>query len=451
MIERYHLFLHEFPHETSKELQVFSIIAQSFFQPFSLMDNLLVIMTALTAGPGLGFNRAMLFLAHGDQLRGEFWLGPASAEEADSIWRVLSTPGIGYYEIIEHNRALLTSESDTLTSRLKNISYSLSQKNILLPALAASSREIILVKEAAKDPLVDKRFLELIEADEFLCLPLVGQKEVLGEIILDNAITRLPIQSRNIELASICGLFAGNYIYTSNLQRRILDMKKVAAMGEMAMFVTHQLRNPMVTIGGFADQLLDSRTDAAKRKRNLQIIRSEIRRLEKILLRLAQFLRVEIKEPVPADIPEMFKLIVEAVKPRLAGRKLSLQTDIEPGLTALLCDPIYVGEALRNVVDNAIDAVVSEGKIELRAYRESDAWAVISVRDTGKGIPDAVKAKIFDAFVSTKDKGMGLGLAYVKRVVDACGGKIVVESQEGQGTTFRLYFRTKPGERGSKP
>jgi len=448
VIERYHLFLHEFPHQTSKELQVFSIIAQSFFQPFSLMDNLLVIMTALTAGPGLGFNRAMLFLAHGDQLRGEFWLGPASVEDADSIWRVLSTPGIGYYEIIEHNRSLLTSESDTLTSRLKKISYSL-EKDFLLPALAASSREIILVKEASKDPLVDRRFLELIKTDEFLCIPLVGQKEVLGEIILDNAITRLPIQSRDIEPASICGLIAGNYIYTSNLQRRILDMKKVAAMGEMAMFVTHQLRNPMVTIGGFADQLLDSKTSATKRKRNLQIIRSEIRRLEKILLRLAQFLRIEIKEPVPADIAEMFKLIVQAVKPRLSGQKLRLKTDIEPGLTVLLCDPIHVGEALRNVVDNAVDAVASEGTIELRAYRENEAWAVISVRDTGKGIPEAVKAKIFDAFVSTKEKGMGLGLAYVKRVIDACGGKIVVESQEGQGTTFRLYFRTKPRERGN--
>ena len=62
MIERYNLFLHEFSQEASKELQLFSIIAQSFFQPFSLLDNLLVIMTALTAGPGLGFNRAMLFL-----------------------------------------------------------------------------------------------------------------------------------------------------------------------------------------------------------------------------------------------------------------------------------------------------------------------------------------------------------------------------------------------------
>jgi len=450
VIERYHLFLHEFPHETSKELQVFSIIAQSFFQPFSLMDNLLVIMTALTAGPGLGFNRAMLLLADGDRLKGELWLGPASAEEADSIWRVLSTPGIGYYEIIEHNRALLASESDTLTSRMKNISYSLSQKNPLLPALAASSKEIILVKEAAKEPLVDKRFLELIGTDQFLCIPLVGQKEVLGEIILDNAITRLPIQSRDIELASICGLAAGNYIYVTKLQRRIVEMKRLAAMGEMAIFVTHQLRNPMVTIGGFADQLLDPKTGKAKRNRDLQIIRNEIRRLEKILLRLTGFLRVDIKELVPVDIREIFKLIAEAVKPRLVGRRLSLKTDVEPGLLTLLCDPVHVGEALRNVVDNAIDAVASEGMIELRAYRENDDWGVISVRDTGKGIPEAVKAKIFDTFVSTKEKGMGLGLAYVKRVVDACGGKIVVESQEGLGTIFRLYFKTKPKERGPK-
>jgi hypothetical protein len=451
VIERFHLFLHEFPQETSKELQMFSIIAQSFFQPFSLMDNLLVILTALTAGPGLGFNRAMLFLAHGDQLRGEFWLGPASTEEADSIWRVLSTPGIGYYEIIEHNRALLTCDTDSLTCRLKNFSYSLSQKTTLLPALAATSREIILVKDAKNDSLVDQRFLDLIKADEFLCIPLVGQKEVLGEIILDNAITRLPIQGRAIELASICGLIAGNYIYTSNLQRRILDMKKVAAMGEMAMFVTHQLRTPMVTIGGFADQLLDSRATAEKTKRNLQIIRSEVKRLEKILLRLTQFLRVEIKDPLPADISEMFKLIAETVKPRLAGRKLILKTEIEPDLTTFFCDPVHAGEALRNVVDNAIDAVGSEGVIELRAYRENDDWAVIYVRDTGKGIPEAVKEKIFDAFVSTKEKGMGLGLAYVKRVMDACGGKIVVESQEGRGTTFRLYFKTKPKERGLEP
>ena len=451
MIERYNLFLHEFSQEASKELQLFSIIAQSFFQPFSLTDNLLVIMTALTAGPGLGFNRAMLFLTDGDSLKGEFWLGPASAEEAESIWRVLSTPGIGYPEIIEHNRSLLTSETDTLTKRVKKLSYPLYKEQALIPALTAAARQMILVRDARNEPAVDRRFIETIGTDEFLCIPLVSQKEVLGEIILDNSITRVPIGSRDIELASICGLYAGNYIYTAKLQKRIVDMKKVAAMGEMAMFVTHQLRNPLVTIGGFADQLLDPHTGEKKKKRNIQIIRSEIRRLERILLRLSQFLRIDVREKVAVDVRDMLNLVQDSVRARIAGRRITLDIEIEAGLRVLLCDPTHVGEAVRNVLDNAVDAVGDEGHIDLRAYRENSEWAVIAVQDTGKGIPEAVKEKIFDSFVSTKERGMGLGLAYVKRVVDACGGRIEIKSAEGRGTTFKLYFKTEPRERGTAP
>jgi hypothetical protein len=451
VIKRYNLFLHEFSQEASKELQLFSIIAQSFFQPFSLKDNLLVIMTALTAGPGLGFNRAMLFLTDGDSLKGEFWLGPASAAEAESIWRVLSTPGIGYPEIIEHNRSLLTSETDTLTKRVKKLSYPLYKEQSLIPALTASARQMILVREARNEPAVDRRFVETIGAEEFLCIPLVSEKEVLGEIILDNAITKLPIGSRDIELASICGLIAGNYIYTAKLQKRIVDMKKVAAMGEMAMFVTHQLRNPLVTIGGFADQLLDPQTGEKKKKRNIQIIRSEIRRLEKILLRLSQFLRIDVREKVAVDVQDMLSVVQESIRARIAGRRITLDIEIEAGLRVILCDPTHVGEAVRNVLDNAVDAVGEEGHIDLRAYRENAEWAVIAVQDTGKGIPEAVKDKIFDSFVSSKEKGMGLGLAYVKRVVDACGGRIEVKSAEGKGTTFKLYFQTQPRERGAKP
>jgi len=451
VIERYNLFLHEFSQEASKELQLFSIIAQSFFQPFSLTDNLLVIMTALTAGPGLGFNRAMLFLTDGDSLKGEFWLGPASAEEAESIWRVLSTPGIGYPEIIEHNRSLLTSETDTLTKRVKKLSYPLYKEQALIPALTAAARQMILVRDARNEPAVDRRFIETIGTDEFLCIPLVSQKEVLGEIILDNSITRVPIGSRDIELASICGLYAGNYIYTAKLQKRIVDMKKVAAMGEMAMFVTHQLRNPLVTIGGFADQLLDPHTGEKKKKRNIQIIRSEIRRLERILLRLSQFLRIDVREKVAVDVRDMLNLVQDSVRARIAGRRITLDIEIEAGLRVLLCDPTHVGEAVRNVLDNAVDAVGDEGHIDLRAYRENSEWAVIAVQDTGKGIPEAVKEKIFDSFVSTKERGMGLGLAYVKRVVDACGGRIEIKSAEGRGTTFKLYFKTEPRERGTAP
>ena len=447
MIERYQLLLREFHQETSKELQIFSIIAQSFFQPFSLIDNLLVILTALTAGPGVGFNRAMLFLAAGDRLKGEFWLGPGSAAEAASIWRVLSTPGIGYLEIIAHNKSFLSSEADTLTKRIKSISYPLGEASPMIPALAAVSREIILVKDAWHEPLVDRPFQETIGADEFVCIPLLAEQEVLGEIILDNAITKLPIKNRDIELASICGLIAGNYIYTSRLQRRLVDMKRAAAIGEMAMFVTHQLRNPIVAVGGFADQLLDPKIPETKKKRNIQIIRNEIRGMERILLRLGQFLRVQVKEQVPVDVRELFKVVTEAVSSKIADRAVSVKTEVEDGLASISCDPLHVGESLRNLVDNALDALGPAGQIRLSARRDSDDWAVISVQDDGPGIPNSVKGKIFDAFVSTKQQGMGLGLPYVKRVVDACGGRVEVESEEGKGTTFRLFFKTKTRER----
>ena len=445
MIERYHLFLREFPKETSKELQLFSIIAQSFFQPYSLIDNMLVILTALTAGPGVGFNRAMLFLAEGDKLKGEFWLGPGSVQDAESIWGVLSTPGIGYSEIIEHNRSFLASDNGTLTKRLKKLAYSLNQENALVPALATSSREIILVRDAWNEPLVDRGFQEIIGVEEFLCIPLLAQKETLGAIILDNAITRLPIQTKDIELASICGLIAGDYIWTAKLQKRIVEMKSLAAMGEMAMFVTHQLRNPMVTIGGFADQLLDPRSGEKNKKRNLQIIRSEIRRLERILLRLSQFLRIDVKEMVSVDVKEMLNIVMDTARSKVKSGRLTIKIDVEKGLSAIVCDPIHAGEALRNVIDNAQEALLDGGVIHIRAYRENQKWAVISVRDNGRGIPESIKNKIFEAFVSTKEKGMGLGLAYVKRVVDASGGRIEVESEEGQGTTFRLYFKTGEG------
>ncbi len=450
MIERYNLFFHEFPQEASKETQVFSIIAQSFFQPFSLMDNLLVILTALTAGPGVGFNRAMLFLTEGGQLKGKVWLGPASPKEAEMIWRVLSTSGIGYLEIIEHNRSLLSGGDNPLTKRIKNIAYPINHGDSLIPELTVETKEIVLVKDARNEPLVDPAFLDVIGVDEFLCIPLATQEEVLGEIILDNAITGLPIRGRDIELASICGLIAANYIYLTNLQRRIVEMRKLAAMGEMAMFVTHQLRTPLVTIGGFADQLLDPKADKAKQKRNLQIIRSEVRRLEKILLQMTQFLRVDIRKAVEVDVRELVRLVVAAEKPKLINGNVKIQTVVKPGVTVILCDPVHVGEAVRNVVENAIDAVGDSGTVRIEAARENDEWVVISVQDTGKGIPEAIKDKIFESFVSTKEKGIGLGLAYVKRVVDACCGRIEVNSQEGRGTTFRLYFKAKPQGKGSR-
>lgn len=446
MITKYPLYPSRFQEEASKEFRVFSIIIQSFFQPYHLLDNLLVTLTALTAGSGVGFNRAMLFLMEGDKLKGEVWLGPPSPKEAKSIWELLSTPGMGYAEIIDYNRSLLNGKENNLSSQITNLVYSLESNHLSIPALATSRREIIHVRDAQKEPLVDRKFLETIHVDEFLCIPLLAREEILGMIVLDNAITRFPITESDIELASICGLIAGNYIYVSSLQKKMVEIKKLAAMGEMAMFITHQLRNPLVTIGGFTEQILSTRLPKEKQKRNLQIMKNEVRRLEKILSQLTQFLKVEIKELKYIELKEIITLVLNGAREGAESMGVHVSIEFKEGLPPALCEPVCVGEALRNIIDNALDALPFGGNIFIRGYNENTKWVIISIQDTGKGIPESIKAKIFQAFFSTKEMGMGLGLVYVKRVMEACGGKIEVESEEGKGTLFRLFFRAQ--ERG---
>jgi hypothetical protein len=198
MIETRGLYLGDIERDAPKELVLLSIIAQSYFQPFSLQDNLLVILTALTSGSGVGFNRAMLLRAEGDRLKAEMWLGPATSEEARSIWEILSTPGIGYIEIVEHNRSLLSREGATLSDRIKGLSFPLGENGLRIPARALERREIVMVSDARSEPEVDRRFLEVIDVEDFVCIPLVVADEPLGEIILDNAFTRSPIAERDV-------------------------------------------------------------------------------------------------------------------------------------------------------------------------------------------------------------------------------------------------------------
>jgi signal transduction histidine kinase len=446
MIEKYSILSPDYERDAPRELMLLSIISQSFFQPFSLEDNLLVILTALTSGSGVGFNRAMLFLKQGDRLRGEMWLGPRSSEEAGLIWEVLSTPGIGYVEIVEHNRALVSKNEDTLSSRLKGLVYAADDENALIPAYAACRKEILLVNNASSEPLVDRRFLNVIGVEQFLCIPLLARDDVVGEIILDNAITRTPITPADIKLAGICGLMAGNYIYSATLHRKLLDVEKMAAMGEMAMFVTHQLRNPIVAIGGFTEQLLKPDVPEEKKLRNLTIIRDEIRRLEDIIYQMGHFLKVSLKEPVYFDPGPAILGVVDGPDIQSKARGYALNVKLEPCLPDILCDPTSFGEVVRNLLDNAFDATPAGGAITVRGYRKNPTSFVLSVRDTGRGLTNPDKENLFRPFFTTKEKGMGLGLPFIKRVIDTCGGKIEVQSRMGRGALFKLIFQCRERE-----
>ncbi len=441
MIEIINFLGQDFQADAPKELMLLSFISQGFFQPFTLEENLVAILSALTSGVGVGFNRAMLFLVDGTKLEGRLWLGPRSSEEARYIWSALSTPGIGYAEIIEHNRALLRPQGDNLSRRIQSLSYDLEAGEGRVPSLATTSRDIVLVRGAAHEPRVDGNFREVIGVDDFLCIPLLARDEALGEVILDNAITGAPIVSRDIKLASLCGLIAGNTIAMARMHLRVTEMERLAAMGEMAAFVTHQLRNPLAAVGGFVEQMADPNASERKKKRNLRIIRTEVRRLEDVLFKIAHLLKVELKQAPPCDIGSVLESVLADPGLRRKKQHRTIVVEIAADLPQIRCDPVYAREAVRNVVDNALDATPDQGRIEVRAeLGSSPGELVISVRDSGAGIPDAIRGNIFVPFFSTKNNGMGLGLLFVKRVMEASGGRVEFDSVEGRGAVFRLHF-----------
>ncbi len=446
MIERQSFYFTESQKQGSRELALLSIISQSLFQPFSLADNLIVILTALTSGTGMGFNRAMLFLKEGDHLVGEMWLGPGSAEEAQSIWEVLSTPGIGYVEVIEYNRSLVSKNKDTLTKKIRGLRFPLDEEVPSIPGLAERDKEILFVRDARNEPRVDPRFLELMGVEEFVCIPLLARDEVLGEIVLDNAITNAPIAAPDIKLAGMCGLIAANHIYSASLHEKLVNMEKMAALGEMAVFITHQIRNPIATIGGFTEQLLQPGLDEERRQRDLRIIRDETQRVENVIYQIAHFLKISLKAPVAFDIGPILGSVLESPELKAKLAKIRLRVKIAPCPSDVVCDPSSVGEVFRNLLENAVEATPEGGTLAVSAYPKNDRWYVLSVRDTGTGIAPADRARLFTPFFTTKEKGMGLGLPFVKRVMDSCGGKVEVESRKGRGTTFRLLFPTKEKE-----
>jgi len=440
MIETHNFLDLEFQWDSPRELTLLSLIAQSFFQPFSVDDNLLVILTALTSGSGVGFNRAMLLLKEGDRLKGNMWLGPSSAEEARSIWEVLSTPNLGYLEIIEHNRSLVQNKEDSLTRRARKLGFRTENGECPVPAHVVCRKEIILVRDAAQDPRVDPRFREAVGVDEFLCVPLLARDEVLGVIVLDNAFTHAPIQPRDVKLAALCGLMAGNYLYSSRIHERLVASEKMAAMGEVAVFITHQIRNPLVTIGGFTEQLLRPDLDEAKRRRNLEIIRDEVKRLEDIVFQVGHFLKVSLKDPDYVDVRATLEAALRGAEEAARAKGLILNAKIEKCLPEVYCDPASLGEVVRNLLDNAFEATPAGGTISFRAYRRRPLCVAFSVRDTGQGIAAADRERLFQPFFTTKAKGMGLGLPFIKSVVDRCGGRIEVRSREDRGTLFLLSF-----------
>lgn len=229
-------------------------------------------------------------------------------------------------------------------------------------------------------------------------------------------------------------------------QRLLAQYAEIAAL---AGGLAHEIRNPLSTINLNLELLAEDveGAETPREHRMLQKIRAvqrECRHLEEILDEFLRFARLGEIDPVECDFNQVVREFIEFYQPEAAKAGVEISPHLAPDLPTVRLDRALFRQALLNLALNARQAMPKGGLLELQT-RWRDGHAELDLIDNGSGMDEHTLARIFDAFFSTKPGGSGLGLPTVRRIVEAHGGRIEVESAPGRGTRFTIAL--PPAER----
>ena len=234
------------------------------------------------------------------------------------------------------------------------------------------------------------------------------------------------------------------------LQSEVAHMSRFTALGEMASTLAHEINQPLTAINNYlrgCQRLLDKAEDHSRGmlRDALGKAADQALRAGLIIRRLREFVARGDTERQLESLP---KLIEDASTLALIGAKergISASFRLDPKADIVVADRIQVQQVLVNLIRNAIDVLVEWGghrEIEIETIAKADSMAQISVSDSGSGLAPEVAAQLFQPFVTTKQRGMGLGLSICRTIVEAHGGNIWVEPRPGGGTIFRFTLQT---------
>ncbi len=225
-------------------------------------------------------------------------------------------------------------------------------------------------------------------------------------------------------------------------QERLLRSERFAAVGEAAAYVSHEIKNPLMVIGGLANQVERRLPEDPAAQEKLHIIQNEVKRLESFLGELRDFLRPAQPSKQEINLNQVIQEVVALMEDAIQEKGVSLVARLDPDLPPIEADPNQLKQVLLNLLKNALEATEDQGKILISSgARDSQVW--FEVQDTGRGMGEDVLEKIFHPFYTTKDKGTGLGLAVINKIVTDHHGTISVDSVAGSGSTFTVRLPQK--------
>ena len=288
-----------------------------------------------------------------------------------------------------------------------------------------------------------------------ICVPLTIRGKTIGALQVINKKNGVPFTEEDTELltalaqqiavaldnAKLYQRLEENFELTAEelkiTQRKLIRSERSAAMANLVQAVAHEVRNPIMSIGGFAARMKDGLDKNHKFRKYLDIILQETSRLEKLVQDVRELSEMQTVYLQPANMNNLLSEVIEGFSPIMSRESIDLAADIEENLPTITIDRAQISRALKNIIENSIEALPTGGTIELKAWTV-DSHIRIIVKDFGVGIDEDKFDSILDPFVTSKATGAGLGLTMVYQIVKNHQGEIDIKRGSDRGTVVAL-------------
>jgi signal transduction histidine kinase len=434
-----------------------------------------IILAGVTAGWGLGFNRAFILLLDEKTqvLRGRLAIGPETPEEAFGIWQDLGERHESLGDLL-HSILIGEIKKDKwindLVARLEIPLHDGTNPliRILRSHEAGQSSQGMFLPHGFP---VSRDMARLLGTEDFAVAPLFLGNTDLGILIADNAITHAPIDEDHLGLLDIYAQEASTAIQNTRLiqrltdqikisedqnvilrasQQQLLEVERLSTMGRLATLLAYRVRSPLASIGGFARRLGRTMPPEDARRNEVEIMISEVTRLERLVAEVLAYRRISRPEFKPTDVNALIRSVLITMHDEIQRNGVRTMLRQQPDLPLACLDQLQVRQALMNLFTNAVEAMPAGGVLTVSTSANGE-FLDIDVSDTGTGISKQNWKKLFKPFFTTKTTGTGLGLAIVSQVVETHKGALSFESTEGEGTRLHLRLALHPETRGNEP
>jgi signal transduction histidine kinase/putative methionine-R-sulfoxide reductase with GAF domain len=322
-----------------------------------------------------------------------------------------------------------------------------------------------IIPDARMDPRVNPVLKEKFNLHSLVVIPLFTKEKALGAIAADHTepgrrLTQETLDSvmRFAQQAGLAIQNASMYQELKNFSRQmeekiqkttadlrktesqLIRSEKLAALGQLAAGIAHEIRNPLTSINILIHSLRERLPSENSQQEDLKVIEEEIHRMNEIVDQFLRFAKPASPLLEKTDVLSIFEETLQLLRPQIEKQRIVVEKEFQ-ALPMIQMDPEQMKQAMLNLLLNAIQAMPEGGQLTMKGQNSKDGqWIHLSIEDSGMGISPEDIDKLFDPFFSTKERGIGLGLSITHRIIDQHHGKIEVENAPEKGTIFTVWL-----------